>query len=230
VILDEADAMTVEAQSALRKVMEDYSKITRFCFICNYINKMIDPIISRCAIFRFKPLDFTSMSTKISSIAEKENIILSKNAIRMLITKVNGDMRKLITLLQNAKYSYNFEGEIDDDKIYDITNNIPSDKLGKVIKKCIRKDTDEVRVMDLTKHLLRYGYSVNNVLGEITENIASSELFTDPQKALICYNVSVAEQRLVDGSDEYLQLLNVMLNIKYVHNGIAKSFPKIDLI
>lgn len=230
VILDEADAMTVEAQSALRKVMEDYSKITRFCFICNYRNKMIDPIISRCAIFRFKPLDQASMCAKIVNITQKENIILSEIAIKMLIKKVNGDMRKLITLLQNVKYSYNFEGEVDDKKIYDITNNIPLKKLSYIINKCIEKESDEVKIIRLTQSLMRYAYSVNNILAEITEYIAHNDKFTDSQKSLICYNVSIAEHRLIEGSDEYLQLLNIMLNIKYIYTGIAKVFPKIDLI
>ena len=78
IILDEADAMTSEAQSALRKVMETKSAITRFCFICNYINKIIEPIRSRCISFRFKPVPIDSIILRLDNIAKMENLNLKK--------------------------------------------------------------------------------------------------------------------------------------------------------
>ncbi len=76
IVLDEADAITLDAQSALRKVIESSSKITRFCFTCNYIDKIIDPIVSRCVKFRFKPIDKNSIVERLKFIAHRERIKL----------------------------------------------------------------------------------------------------------------------------------------------------------
>lgn len=104
IILDEADAMTKEAQAALRKVMEENSNITRFCFICNYINQIIEPINSRCVKIRFKPIDKESMISKLKSISTNENINIGDEALECVSEISNGDLRKGILMLQNIKY------------------------------------------------------------------------------------------------------------------------------
>lgn len=104
IILDEADAMTKEAQAALRKVMEENSNITRFCFICNYINQIIEPINSRCVKIRFKPIARKSIISKLEWIAQKENMLIGKDALKSIAEIANGDLRKSILMLQNIKY------------------------------------------------------------------------------------------------------------------------------
>ena len=102
IVLDEADSMTQDAQSALRRTMETYSKITRFCLICNYVTRIIDPLASRCSKFRFKMLDQENAKKRLEDIAENEHVKLEDGAVDTLIKCSEGDLRKAITFLQSA--------------------------------------------------------------------------------------------------------------------------------
>lgn len=102
IILDEADSMTQDAQSALRRTMETYSKITRFCLICNYVTRIIDPLASRCSKFRFKSLDQGNAKKRLEEISEMEGVALEDETINTLIKCSEGDLRKAITFLQSA--------------------------------------------------------------------------------------------------------------------------------
>ena len=102
VILDEADSMTQDAQSALRRTMETYSKITRFCLICNYVTRIIDPLASRCSKFRFKSLDEENAGKRLADIAKLEHVQLEDGVVDTLLRCSEGDLRKAITFLQSA--------------------------------------------------------------------------------------------------------------------------------
>jgi replication factor C subunit 2/4 len=102
IILDEADSMTQDAQSALRRTMETYSKITRFCLICNYVTRIIDPLASRCSKFRFKSLDQGNAKKRLEEIAEMEGVRCEEGVVDTLIRCSEGDLRKAITFLQSA--------------------------------------------------------------------------------------------------------------------------------
>lgn len=116
IILDEADAMTIDAQSALRKIMESY-KNTRFCIICNYIEKIIKPILSRCMFFNFKPLDSKLIIEHLLSIAKNENLNISEEQIKSIYNSYNGDLRQAINILQQFKY---YDKEEIDSVIYEM--------------------------------------------------------------------------------------------------------------
>lgn len=103
IVLDEADSMTGDAQSALRRMMENYSKVTRFCLICNYVSRIIEPVASRCAKFRFAPLEKVSMASRIKYICQEEQLASSDEVIASLLDCANGDMRKAVNFLQSAK-------------------------------------------------------------------------------------------------------------------------------
>ncbi|KAI0928364.1 hypothetical protein AcW1_005631 [Taiwanofungus camphoratus] len=102
IILDEADSMTQDAQAALRRIMETYARITRFCLVCNYVTRIIEPLASRCSKFRFKPLDSSSTSARLTQIAEAERIPVEDDVISALINTSHGDLRRSITYLQSA--------------------------------------------------------------------------------------------------------------------------------
>ena len=102
IFLDEADALTQEAQQALRRTMENYSGTCRFILSCNYSSKIIDPIQSRCAIFRFKLLEKKDIEKVIQKIAENENIEINKEALEIIYEGSEGDCRRSINLLQST--------------------------------------------------------------------------------------------------------------------------------
>ena len=101
IILDEIDAMTDDAQAILRKVIEKYVNNVRFCFICNYLKKINPAIQSRCVIFRFNPIPRIEMYEYVKKICNNENMKITKNAIELIIKRTNGDMRKLLNILQS---------------------------------------------------------------------------------------------------------------------------------
>lgn len=102
IILDEADSMTQDAQSALRRTMEQYSRITRFCLVCNYVTRIIEPLASRCSKFRFKALDNSAAGTRLGQIAQVEGLNLEEGVVDKLIACGEGDLRRAITYLQSA--------------------------------------------------------------------------------------------------------------------------------
>jgi DNA polymerase III delta prime subunit len=102
IVLDEADSMTQDAQSALRRTMETYSKMTRFCLVCNYVTRIIDPLASRCSKFRFKSLDQTNAVERVEAIARLEGVKMDEGVSQELVRVAEGDLRKAITFLQSA--------------------------------------------------------------------------------------------------------------------------------
>lgn len=102
IVLDEADSMTQDAQSALRRTMETYSRMTRFCLVCNYVTRIIDPLASRCSKFRFKSLNQESAVGRVDDIARLEGVKLAPGVSEELVRVSEGDLRKAITFLQSA--------------------------------------------------------------------------------------------------------------------------------
>jgi nuclear protein localization family protein 4 len=102
IVLDEADSMTQDAQSALRRTMETYSRMTRFCLVCNYVTRIIDPLASRCSKFRFKSLDSGNAVKRVEDIAKLEGVRLDDGVSDELVRVADGDLRKAITFLQSA--------------------------------------------------------------------------------------------------------------------------------
>jgi len=228
IILDEADAMTSEAQSALRKIMEDYSKITRFCFICNYKDQIIEPIKSRCAIFRFKILDEKSIFQKLKFISNKENIGIKDNLLRTLAKISNGDLRRAIMYLQNLKYNYK---KITNNDILNLTGHLSDNAKKKITEILFKNYNNKIeidQINNFVKDMILRGYSVDNIIKDINKIVVNSNELTDNMKGLICLHLAKTEKRLLDGADEYLQIFSVLLCVLSIKNNLNTIHKKID--
>ena len=170
IILDEADSMTFDAQFALRRIIEKYSNNTRFCLICNYENKIIPAIKSRCAEFKFNSIKDNDLKDRLKQVSLSENIKI-KEEIYDTITKISkGDLRKAINLLQtislcdtkkiNSKICYSISGFPNPKEISDILNNLLNEKLN--FSKTLEK---------ISKVIKENGYSISLILKELNELI-----------------------------------------------------------
>lgn len=210
IILDEADMMTQDAQAALRRTMENYSKHTRFCLVCNYVTRIIDPLASRCSKFRFKELNKTSSIERLQRICDLEKVNLeSSEVLNHLLDVTNGDLRQSITLLQSAAGLNSV-----------ITNDIISDLSGVVPKSVINELTDKIKAKNqhelqkVCQNIVFEGYSVSQIVNQLFDLLY--DLINPQAKDHIAEVLSVADRRLADGADELVELLNIATSISVV--------------
>jgi replication factor C subunit 2/4 len=208
IILDEADTMTHDSQFALRRIMEQYSKITRFCIICNYHNKIIDPIISRCSLFRFKPIDSDEIIKKLQYICVKENLNCNDTSLKKIIEICRGDLRKAISLLQKCYNSYG--DNVNDNLLEEISGIIPSIKFNELMNYAFKKNT--IMVDKIVNNLFLEGYSMVNQVMSFRNYILDSSLSSE-QKSNILYKIADIDQNLIKGCDEYIQFMKMIYHI-----------------
>jgi replication factor C subunit 2/4 len=214
IILDEADAMTKEAQAALRKVMEETSNITRFCFICNYINQIIEPINSRCVKIRFKPITKNNVMNKLKYISIKENIQIDDSGLESLANISSGDLRKSILILQNVKYLKidSFEKKISNSDIYDMCKYISDAQLNKYIESIINNKSMN-NIINVTNDVFNNGYIINSIIIKIINYLIANTSISDASKSNLLFEMSTIEKNINDGADEYIQLLKIFISL-----------------
>jgi len=204
IILDEADALTLDAQSALRKVIESSSKITRFCFTCNYIEKIIQPIISRCVKFRFKPLSIDVLSDRLNKIAKLENINISDDCIKQIAHNSNGDGRKAIMILQNSKYIIKIKKNITPEDCNEFSGITSTRVLDDIWNKTNSASIYEL--YDLAKYIINNGININILLQFFNKKVIESNL-SDNKKSQLVAEILNISARLLEKADEFLQIL-----------------------
>ncbi|KAF9879879.1 activator 1 41 kda subunit [Colletotrichum karsti] len=235
IILDEADSMTQDAQSALRRTMETYSKITRFCLICNYVTRIIDPLASRCSKFRFKSLDQGNAKRRLEVIAENEGVQLEDGAVDALIKCSEGDLRKAITFLQSAARLVGAGSEeksaddaMDVDKkpvtvkiVEDIAGVIPENTIDRLVTAIRPQRGGETyeSVAKVVEDMVADGWSAGQVVSQLYQAIVFDETIPDIQKNKIVLVFSEVDKRLVDGADEHLSILDLALRISGIMSG-----------
>ncbi|CAG2120193.1 unnamed protein product, partial [Medioppia subpectinata] len=209
IILDECDSMTRDAQSALRRTMETEAKTTRFCLICNYVSRIIEPLVSRCSVFRFKLLDSDLSVRKLRQISDLETVRISDEVLSELVSLSEGDLRRAITLLQSASLIKEADEEVTIDDIHDVSGYIPNSYIEDFVRICRSKSYDNLK--DFVTELIGCGYSGAQFLLQTHQWLVDCDqlLLSDIQKSIISERIAFNDKRLLDGADEYLQILDI---------------------
>lgn len=203
IILDESDQMTRPAQTALRRIMETSSRTSRFILICNYSNKIIEPIQSRCAIFRFSKLDEAAMIEHIKTIAEKENLHLSENVAKKIIEYSDGDLRYAINSLQTAA-AYG-AGEISEQTVLQVVGEANPKQIQLILNRALNGDFLESRKM-MYDLISQYGFSGSEIVKQLQRELMKVSYLSDSQKAELANIIGEYDFRLTQGANSDIQL------------------------
>jgi replication factor C small subunit len=206
VILDEADEMTHDGQTALRRIMEEASAYTRFILICNYSSGIIEPLQSRCAIFRFHRLDETSVTEYLKVVAKQEKLkVASESVYSAIYEATQGDLRQAIHMMQAASAS----SELTLEAVKSVSGATVKVRVGEVMKLALEGDFEAARtkMVELTKV---YGIPERDFLRFANESLNSMKV-DDPAAAVTI--LAEYDFRLVQGSQPELQLTAMLAQL-----------------
>lgn len=208
IFLDECDALTKEAQQALRRTMERYTKTCRFVLSCNYSSKIIEPIMSRCAVFRFKPLAKQDVQQLITHIAQNESLKLDDKAMHALVEISEGDCRQIVNILQSCASTNQMVSEQD---VYSMAAQARPVEIKLILQYAFQNKFLEARdkLLDV---MLSNGLSGIDVIKQIQKEVWNMPVDGRKKVALIekCGEI---EFHLVEGSDDYIQLEALLATI-----------------
>ena len=207
-ILDEADSLTKEAQQALRRTMETYSSTCRFILLANYSSKIIEPIQSRCSIFRFKPLPKEKMLALIDRISASEGLSVDAKGKEALLESSEGDCRRLENIMQSCgAVAKNITEEV----VYSLVSAAKPKEIKEIIRLALEGHFIQSR-SKLTDTMLNYGLSGIDVIKQIQKETVDLEI-ENSKKLSIIEKCGETEFRMTEGSDEYIQLEALLSHI-----------------
>lgn len=223
IILDEADAMTNTAQFALRRVIEKYTKSTRFCLICNYINKIIPALQSRCTRFRFGPLDTTSVQARLEEVVTKEGVKMGPGGMDAVIRLARGDMRRCLNVLQACHLAY---PAVDEESVYLCTGNpLPSD-MKDILSLLFNESLQEANSQLMMLHTAK-GLSLVDILVHLHDLLLRVKL-PPMVLAFLLDKMSDIEYRLACGTTEKLQLGSLVASFNLAKEMVVAEGAKVN--
>ncbi len=204
IFLDEADALTADAQQALRRTMEKYTRTCRFILNVNYSSKVIEPIQSRCVVFRFRPLKEKGVEEKLKEIAKEEGLELDDGALKAIGYVSQGDLRKAINVLQAAG---SMETKIMEKTVFDVSSRARPEEVRQLILLALEKNFLQAREK-LDSLLYDYGMSGEDIILQLYRELIELDEKTLPSAKKIEYLDKIGEYnfRLVEGANERIQL------------------------
>ncbi len=216
-ILDEADSLTTAAQHALRRTMEVYTRTCRFCLIGNYSENIIDPIQSRCSVFRFGPLAEKDVKSYITMIAKKEGVKLIPEGLDAVFEASGGDMRKATNLLQAAAAT---QGEVDDIAIYSVLGKVSPQRVREMINLGMKGEFLEAREI-LRSLLIDEGLGAEDILRMVYSELMRMQM-PEKWKVRISDTVGEVDFRLTQGARPEIQLSTLIAKLALASEEIEQ--------
>ncbi|MBE45646.1 MAG: replication factor C small subunit [Euryarchaeota archaeon] len=202
IFLDEADALTPDAQGALRRIMEQFAETCRFILSCNYSSKIVEAIQSRCAVFRFRPLDEEKVLETVLEISKHEGINLDKGAAEAISKVSLGDLRKAITSLQVAA---SLDPNVTRELVYETTATAPPEDLHGFFLAC-KEDGFQPARRRMRGILDRFGLAGTDLVNQLHRELGGVTFLDEIQKLSVTEAMAECDFRMVEGGGEYLQL------------------------
>lgn len=208
IFLDEADALTFDAQSALRRTMEKYTSTCRFILSCNYSSRIIEPIQSRCAVYRFRPMTGEAVEERIKYIAKEEGITLTSDGLEAIKYVAAGDMRRAINAIQAAAM---LDKTVNMDAIYKTTSTARPSEIIELIRCALDGDFGKARAK-LDYLFIEQGLSGGDMLGQIYRTMFDMTI-PDRLKIDMIERIGEIDFRIAEGANEHIQLESLMAHI-----------------
>lgn len=219
VILDECDAMTRDAQFALRRVIEKYTRNTRFCLICNYVSKIIPALQSRCTRFRFPPLDEGHVRDRLQHVVDAEKVKLGPGGMDALVTLGGGDMRRTLNILQSCHMACDV---VDEKGVYLTTGNpLPSD-IESVVNWLLNEEFTAA-FQSITKLQIDRGVALVDIVRELHPWMFNIAALPPKVRIMLVEKLADIEHRLAYGCSEQLQLGALVAAFSLVRDDIVAA-------
>ncbi|KAJ1797097.1 Subunit of heteropentameric Replication factor C (RF-C) [Coemansia sp. RSA 2599] len=211
--------MTADAQAALRRIMEKYSRITRFCLVCNYVSRVIEPLASRCTKFRFKSLPREQAIGRVSEVARLEGVDCEDGALEALVDCAEGDLRRAMMSLQSASRMVQ-KNRLTAGMVTELVGVIP----GAVIENLRNAWGGSSSAEDIqlaVDDLIYNGYPASRVLSQLHDLVTQDQQLSSMQKAKIAMMMGSVDKALCDGADEQLQMMDLMMQASKIVAQVA---------
>ncbi len=218
IFLDECDHLTGDAQAALRRTMEMYTRTSRFVLSCNYSSRIIEPIQSRTAVFRFRPLKPEAIQAYVARVAKAEGLKVTPEAMKALVYVAGGDMRKAVNALQVAA---SVSTSVDEDVLYKTASTARPEEVKKLIELALSGDFLRAREA-LDNLLIEYGLAGEDILRQIHRTVFEVSL-PDAFRVRLVDAIGEAEFRLVQGSNERIQLESLLADFVLYGQELKKG-------
>nr|CAG8517576.1 15752_t:CDS:10 [Entrophospora candida] len=211
------DSMTIGAQQSLRRIIELFSKTTRFALACNISNKIIEPIQSRCTIFKFKKLTDDMIEKRLLEICKHQDVKYVPKGIDAIVFTSEGDMRQAINNLQSI---FNGFGIVTEENVY-VNCDVPHPHLlGEILDNCLNGNVSEA--MDKMTNLLHKGHSAEGIATTLFRALKTKNEINEAMRLEIIFEVGTAHRKILEGVATEIQLLALIARISKINKRLKK--------